>query len=301
MRSLGKYILSGTAQAVGVISFLSIFSLIIPPSAFLLSGTPLAMLTLRKGAKPALQVMAGSLCLCLLLTLVTGIEPLFALILLLTIWLPVWLCAVVLRVTESQVYMALTAALIGFTFVVFMYLYVGDVEGWWRSLLTETPMQGFPGATEEQYKQIMELAPPLMNAAIASSIVFSLLVTLFLGRCWQASLFNPGGFGEEFRAFRLPRQLALPTMLGIGLLFLEGNIVVALVRDTLAIVLTLYLIQGVVAVHRTVKLRGLARNWLVAMYCLLFILPQIMVIFLAWMGITDSLMKLPKDGGEGKH
>ena len=292
MRRLGNYLLSGAPQAVGVVSFLSIVSLIIPPATFLLSGAPLALITLRKGPGPALQIMLGSLCLCLILTVLTGLAPLVTLILMLGVWLPVYLCATLLRTTESQVAMALTAALLAFTYIIFTYLYIGDVENWWRTLLGEMPVKEYSGLTTEQYNRVIDIAPPLMNSAVASSIVFSLIMTLLAARYWQASLFNPGGFGVEFRAFRLPRQLALPSMLGIGLLLLENNAFVGVIRDTLAVVVVLYLFQGVVAVHRTVKMRSMSQQWLLLMYCLLFILPQLMVIFLAWMGMTDSLIKV---------
>lgn len=292
MHAFGNYILSGRLQAIGVIGFLSLFSLLIPPLAFLASGVPIGLVTLRKGGRQAFQVAMGSMLLMLALTFLLKIQPAFSLVILLTIWLPVWLCALVLRQSESPVVMALTTAGIAAVFVLFMYARIGDVESWWRSLLTDMLEAGFATASAEQYRQVIEVAPSLMNAVVASSIVISLMLTVLIARWWQAVLFNPGGFGKEFQAFCLPKQLAVPTVVGIGLMFLGNQTFTPILRDLLVVIVVLYLFQGIASVHRTVKSKTLSRNWLVGMYCLLAFLPQIMVIFIAWIGMTDSLLKV---------
>ena len=292
MRAFGNYILSGRLQAIGVIGFLSLFSLLIPPLAFLASGVPIGLVTLRKGGRQAIQVVMGSMLLVLALTFLLKIQPAFSLVFLLTIWLQVWLFALALRQTDSPVAMALSTAGIAAAFVCFMYVRIGDVEAWWRLLLTEMLATGFAAASGEQYQQAIEIVPPLMNAVVASSIVISLMLTVLIARWWQAALFNPGGFGKEFQAFCLPKQLAVPTVIGVGLMFLGKQTFGPILRDLLVVIVVLYLFQGVASVHRTVKSRALSRNWLVGMYCLLAFLPQIMVIFIAWIGMTDSLLRV---------
>lgn len=295
MRAFGNFILSGRMQAIGVISFLSLFSLLIPPLAFIASGVPIGLVTLRKGGGQAIQVAMGSLLLMLVLTFMLKIQPVLALVMLLTIWLPVWLCALALRQTESPVAMALTTAGIATAFIIVMYAWIGDVESWWRSLLTDMLAAGFPAASGEQYRQAIELAPRLMNAVVASSIVISLMLTVLIARWWQAALFNPGGFGKEFQAFCLPKQLAVPTIVGTGLVFLGKQTFGPILRDLLIVIVVLYLFQGVASVHRTVTRKALSRNWLIGMYCLLAIMPQIMVILIAWIGMTDSLFGVRKE------
>ncbi|MBT7953095.1 MAG: DUF2232 domain-containing protein, partial [Gammaproteobacteria bacterium] len=280
MRAFGNYILSGRAQAIGVISFLTILSLLVPPAAFLASGVPVGLVTLRKGGKLAAQVVVGSMLLTLILTLLLNIQPVFSLVILFTVWLPVLVCAAALRQTESHVFMAMAAACIAAVFVIVMYATIGDVEAWWRSLLTEMLDSSFPTASKEQFKQAIEIAPPLMNAVLASSIVLSLIVTVLIARWWQAALFNPGGFGKEFQTFCLPKQLALPSIIAMGLMFLENLAFGSVLRDLLVIVVILYLFQGIASVHRTVNQKAMSRNWLVGMYCLLVFLPQIMIVFI---------------------
>jgi len=294
--------LSGRMPAAGVISLLSLLSLLVPPLAFFFSGVPVGLVTLRKGAWQATQVIVICLGVMFLFTLVMKIQPLLALVVLGTIWLPVCLCSLVLRMTERPAWMALTAGAIAAAFVLFMYVRTGDVEAWWRSLLSEALESGLPAGTAAQYQQAIELAPLFMNAVVTASIVMTLVLTVLISRWWQSALFNPGGFAREFHAFRLPRQLALPAILCLGLLFLDVQPYTAMLRDMLVICLVLYLFQGIASVHRTVKIRGMSVNWLFAMYLLLAFLPQLMVIFIAWMGLTDSLLRVrgqpPQDRGE---
>ena len=290
MRALGKYILSGRMQAIGVVSLLSTLSLMVPPLAFFMSGVPLGLLTLRKGALASAQVMAGSLFFMWLLSAMLKVQLLTVLIVLASVWLPVYACSLVLRVTERPAIMAMAAAVIASCFVLYMYLVVGDVEQWWRDLLGEVLTAGLPADAPAQYQQAIELAPTLMNAVVASSIVTSLVLSVLLARAWQSSLFNPGGFGREFRAFSLPRRLVVPLVLAMALVFVDDLAFAALLRDLLMVVLVLYLVQGLASVHRTVHERGLSGNWLIGMYFLLLFLPQIMVIFVAWIGMTDSLL-----------
>lgn len=291
MRSFGNYLLSGKAQAIGIVSVFSVLSLLVPPLAFLFCGVPVALITLRRGLNSALQVVVGSLCVSMILSVLLNIQALYVAVMLLTVWLPVCICAAVLRATESQVKMALSAAMIAAVFVIFMYVNFADVELFWRELIREGLTAGLPDVESAQFAEILKVAAPLMNAAVASSIVLSLIMALLTARWWQAELFNPGGFGREFRTFSLPRELALPVMLGVILVFLDDSFATLLLRDLLVILLVLYMIQGIVAVHRTVNSREMSRNWLIAMYCLLLSLPQIMIVFIAWMGVSDTLVR----------
>lgn len=290
MRALGTYILAGRLQAIVLISFLSVLSLLVPPLIYLFSGVPLALVTLRKGAGITLQVIVGSLLLVYLFSLALKIQPLLIVSVMASIWLPVYLCALVLRLSERPAVMALAAAALAMIFIVFMYISIADVEDWWRDLLESVLASGLPADMTAQYQQAMEVAPKLMNAVIASSLVLSLVVTVLLGRWWQSRLFNPGGFRREFHNFRLPRSLVLPSLACMGLSLVQGQVFTPVVRDTLVVLVVLYLFHGIASVHRTVAVRGLSVNWLIALYCLLGVLPQLMVLMVAWMGLTDSLL-----------
>ncbi len=290
MRALGTYTLKGHWQAVTVVSVLSLLSLMMPLVGYFGCGVPLALIALRKGGRFALQVIAGSVVLFLLLSLVLGVPLYFLQGVLLIAWLPVFLCALVHRLTERPAMMALAAAALALLYVLVMYIAVGDVQAWWLEALQSIDVSELPAELQAQFEQFVKLAPPVVNAAIASSIVVSLIITLLLARWWQSALFNPGGFQREFHEFRVPRQLVLPTLALMGLSLLQAQPFTPVVRESLVVFVVLYLFHGIAAVHRTVARRRLSVNWLIAMYCLLFVLPQLMVLMVAWMGLTDSLI-----------
>ncbi len=51
-----------------------------------------------------------------------------------------------------------------------------------------------------------ELIRPVLVASTAVTVQLFSVLALVLARYWQAALYNPGGFGREFRALKLPKQ-----------------------------------------------------------------------------------------------
>ncbi len=295
MKSLGRYIVRGRMQAIGVVSFSTLIALLLPPFAYLLSGVPVVLLSLRRGALAGLELIAGSLALVGILSAMLGLDYLIVLTFALGIWLPVYVCAIVLRHTESQGMMLMTAGSLGLLFVLAMYFMLGDVSAWWQKWLDLWFTQNLPAETAAEYQDIFAAVVPMMNAVIAAGLVISLVLTTLIGRWWQSRLFNPGGFRVEFYQLSLPPWLIFPTLLAIGALFVADETMTMLVRDGLFIVVFLYLFQGISSIHRIVHVRGMSHAWLVFMYGLLLIIPQ-MVLLLACIGMAAAWSKGNKGG-----
>jgi len=290
---LGGYLTRGWPQAVAAISALTVLSLFLMPLAFVLSGVPVALVTLRRGELAGLQVIAGVGLILAALSMVSGVGPALALAYAVTIWLPVWLCCLGLRRSESQAAAVLIAALLALMFAMGMHLSVPDVADWWRSWLDAWLTQTVPATDVARYKDILAPAVPMLNALVAVAMMVSVIVAVLLGRAWQAHLFNPGGFQREFHGLGLPRQLVLPLVAaGIAVVVVEGP-ALPLLRDLLIIGLFAFLFHGVAAVHRTVAGRGLHTGWLAGMYVLMILLPQ-MVLFLACIGLVDAWLGGPR-------
>jgi hypothetical protein len=289
MQALGNYILRGRLQAVAVISLLALISLILPPFAYLLSGVPVGLVTLRRGALIGIQIIIGSLLAMELFALMAQIPPQVSLALAIVIWVPVWLCAIALRSTESQGVMVLVAGMIGIAFIVTMYLGTDDVAAWWQHWLVTWIDTALPVETGLQYKQVLEPVFPLLNAIMAAGLVMSIVLTMFIARWWQASLLNPGGFRKEFMSLHMHRILLLPVALGFLFMMLSNEPMHSLLRDSLIVMVFLYLFHGIAVVHRIVSRRNLPGIWLFCMYFMLLVVPQ-SVLFLACLGIADSLM-----------
>ena len=299
MRAIANYILRGRLQAIGVTSFLTIISLLIPALAYMISGLPVTLVTLRRGPVIGIEVIGGSLALTLALTYIVGIIPHVALAFTLSVWLPVWCCAVVLRRTESQGIMALTAAGIGLLFILFMHLYFDDVTTWWKPWLEVLLKTAFTGATGDQYQQVLKIVAPLMNAIVASVIMINMILTTLAGRWWQALVFNPGGFRPEFYSLGFPRIVFYLAMLVLVALSITGEWQQSVLIDILWLVIFLYMFQGLSAIHRTVHRRKLSITWLGFMYCMLILLAPYMLLFISFIGLVDSLMQTSRSGAGG--
>ena len=66
MRGFGQYLMKGRMQAIFSISLLSLIAMFMTPMAYLLSGTPVGLISLRRGPIIALQVTMG--CLLIVIT-----------------------------------------------------------------------------------------------------------------------------------------------------------------------------------------------------------------------------------------
>ncbi len=294
VKVLGEYLMRGWPQAVVAISALSVLSLFVMPLAFMFSGAPVALVTLRRGGRAGLQVIGGVGLVVAVLAMLAGLGPALALGFAVTIWLPVWVCCIGLRRSESQATVVLVAALLATMFALGMHLAVPDVTSWWRGWLDIWLTQTMPTGDLDKYRGILEPVAPMLNALVAVAMMLSVTVAVLLGRAWQAALFNPGGFRSEFHGLSLPRNLVVPLVaVGVAVVFVEGP-VLSLLRDLLVIGLFAFLFHGIAAVHRTVAGRGLHRSWIVGMYVLMLFLPQ-MVLFLACIGVVDAWL-----GGSGR-
>ncbi|WNK21096.1 hypothetical protein P1P91_05315 [Halomonas piscis] len=125
------------------------------------------------------------------------------------------------------------------------------------------------------------LADLVINGVTGLVVILLAVACLALARSWQAGLYNPGGFRQEFHALRLtPRELALLVGLGaVSMLFdIAGFALVGWVP---------LLIAGVALVHGIIGLKEMNGLWLGAFYLLLITTwPMILIVLLS--GLIDS-------------
>lgn len=290
MRALANFILRGRAQAVGVTSLFSLFALILPPAAYLLAGSPPALVTLRAGPAAGIQVALASFLVILLGLFLAGSPPVVVLALALAVWLPVIGCAFLLRVSESQAVLVQSAGGIAVGFVLAMYLIIGDVTDWWRGWLELLLTQGArQGPALAQFERVL----PYLNGVVAATLVVNLTLAVMLARWWQSLLYYPGGFQREFEALHLPRALALFALLALGGAVLLRGGTDQILRDLFFVMLAMFLFQGLAALHRIAAQRGISRGWLLGMYLILLVLPQLLL-FIACLGMADAWLHPPR-------
>lgn len=286
MKALGNYILGGRLQATGIISLLTIMSLLLPPFSYIISGAPLGLITLRKGPQNGMQVLTGAVLLTSIFGYFTNLGAMLGVAFALGVWLPVWLCSGVLRTTASQGATVLAIGGVGAVFVLISALFSDALILWWQTWIDAFLQQNFSAAEVDQMQELFDVTLPLINSIIASAVIISLVITVLLARWWQSLLFNPGGFRDEFQQMLLPKWLTIVTFLCLLVSLIDSGNMVWLVRNFLVVLIVIHMFQGIASIHRVVFIRKLSRGWLVTMYAFLIFLPQ-MALFLACIGMAD--------------
>ena len=283
---IANYILGGRLQAILATAASSLLSLLMPPFAYLISGTVVALITLRKGIQFGLQTLTASLVIFLLFIYMTGIPYELGIAYALGIWLPVCGTAAVLRYTESQGLALLFAGLIAIMLVISMYIFIDDVAGWWQSWFDVMLEKSVPAEELPIYREALATASVLFNAIMAVGLMLNVFMSIMLARWWQSRLFNKGGFRPEFFRLALPSMILPVSGLFVVLAMMLTPPWQGMLRDVLFVMLFMYLIQGVVAVHRNVDKYSMSGSWLLAMYCFLLLVPQLGIL-IACLGMTD--------------
>jgi hypothetical protein len=290
MKALAGFVMRGYRQATLVAAAGAFLSLLVPFLGFVFglgsSGT-VALVTLRRGIGPGALVAAGGGALCALASLILFGRPWAALAVMAILWVPVWGLSGLLRFSRSLAFTAQAAGIAGVALVVLVHALVGDPSSYWGVLLE-------PARKALVEDGLMEAAPSQalfaelarwMTGTFAAILLLQLLAGVFIGRWWQALLYNPGGFGSDFRSFRLHPAFGVAGLVLLTLIaFGKGP---GLVADLLFVLFPLWLLQGLAVIHYVHNSRKAAAGWLVALYLsMVFLMPHAELL-VACMGLVD--------------
>lgn len=293
MQFLAAYIMKGRMQAILVASTLALLSLPFPPVSIVSSAT-VALVTLRRGGREGLYILV---CACLaagLLSALLQIGYQFALLYGLVLWAPVWVVSIILREGRQLAIAIEIAVLLGMVGVIGFYLYQPQPVQFWREVLAvmiQPMLQANPDAPVEMVKQSAETFAHFMTGAIAAGTVYGMLFGLFLARWWQAALFNPGGFREEYLGLRGHKALAIATVLIAAVAGLAGGTLAELCWNLLVLLFVLYTFVGAAVLHASFAVMKGSRFMVPFLYVTLLIIPHIMAL-IAIIGLCDSWLDL---------
>ena len=286
MKALAAYVMKGRSQAALFSSLFAVLSMILPPLSYI-SGAIVALVTMRRGiGEGGLIAVIATLALAVMSQVSAG-NMFVAMVFAMMIWLPVWILAVVLRKTISLPLTLAVATVLVIVVMLVFHIAVGDTVMWWREVLDKVFAEALeqPGMGDMSF--VLENTPRFMTALMATAFFISMVASVMLARWWQAVLYNPGGFQQEFHGIRLDKTIA---MIG-GLVFVWAAISseVGGIATDLAIVIGVYAsVSGMALVHHWVVTTKANKGWLILMYLLLaFVAPQILV-FLAILGFVDA-------------
>ena len=137
----------------------------------------------------------------------------------------------------------------------------------------------------EKQAQLQQLLLPVLTGLMAAFFQITCLLCLMLGRYWQAALYNPQGFGREFRALRLRPAIALGLL---ALLVLAPNLGsgLGLLTPLCSVPLAF---AGIALLHGLVAAKRLAGFWLVGLYVTLLLFGQLIYPLLVILAVIDSV------------
>jgi len=273
VRVLAEFIMRGRMQACLV----GVFGSLLP----FVSVSTIGLVTLRKGAAEGFIVSLWVILPLLLSYMFSASSPFMAVVSGVAL-INMALVANAHRVTADWNFSLGIATLSG---VVLVCL---------AALLFQAEMNDFVNELEEMLATASEQSGQTMLvltrngflAFVAWVVIFNTVIGLVLSRWWQALLYNPGGFQEEFQMLRLSPKLSLVCLsIFIAGLALGGNYQLWLRLASIPL-----LIGGLAIVHYVVQHKGFGRQVLVVMYVGLFLFGPVLMVLLGALGAADSVM-----------
>lgn len=277
MRALADFIMRGRMQAIVVVAGAAAL-----PMLFWLCAAAGSLVLLRRGLNDALGVLVWALLPALawwyfgdprtLLVLLGS----FGLALLLrnqNAWHRVMLCSVGLGL--------LYAWALGVVFGEPIAALAAELQKVLPDMLSDAYQQ----LSVKEQARLGALLIPVLTGLLAALLQITTLLSLMLGRYWQALLYNPGGFGLEFRALRFSPAPAMVLLAGM-LLAPSLGVQVAMLAPLCSVPLVF---AGIALVHGLVAQSRMSRFWLVGLYVTLALFMQLIYPLLAILAIVDSL------------
>jgi len=292
MKAMATFIMRGRAQAAMTATVFAVLSLILAPLSYI-SAAVIALVTLRKGAYDGLYIsFIAALVMAVLAYVMLG-SGVIALLFVVVVWMPVWALAVVLRRTMHLPWSIYIAAGMACIVPIVVHWMLHDPVAWWLeqlgNIFQQTMRESAVSADPNDVQLMLEILASSMTGMVAGAVFVSLICSLFLGRWWQAALYNPGGFREEFVSLKMDRRVAIVALTIIVLAMIisqQGE----LFSDLTFVVITGCGLFGLAMVHDWVEKTRANTAWLVAIYIMLFIVAKPVMVLLALIAISDAWM-----------
>ena len=177
-----------------------------------------------------------------------------------------WLFCTVLKVTRSLSATLVAVAGTGLLLLAVFWLAIADPLLWWQSNYSEpfnqiieamSASQGSNGAISPEY-----LASVLLGVFVAANI-FSVIINMFLARGWQAAVFNPGGFKQEFFELQLGKSFALVALVILVIALALSEKIALITSGIVIIIAMLYVFQGMAVILTLFKYKNWHWAWMI--------------------------------------
>lgn len=273
MRALAEFVMRGRVQATSV----AIAGVVLPFFVWA-SAAIIGLVTLRRSAQDAVVVLGWSVLAALAMMLWQGDSgPVVALI-------GTAGAAWVLRLSRSWPYALI--AIVGAGLLSAAVLNASDSA--FVAMLTEklneflTALRARMSA--EQAALLTQMSATQVSGLLGVRSASLIVIALLIARWWQAMLYNPGGFREEFHRLRLPVSLV------IGLI--AAGVLIAQIGGDYQVWSALFALPFIVAgfalVHGMVGIRRWGRGPLIALYIAWIVAWELVTGVLLLLAVIDS-------------
>jgi len=284
LKGLAEFVMRGRLQALLVI--------VAGAGSILfcwISAAALALVTLRKGAGPGIWLYVWALLAAGTLSYAFGDSGPLALL------SGTMVLALVLRTTVNLPLAVLAAIGVGVAAGLVLLTLADEYLAQLVTYFSE-----FLAALEQDSSKVGEALvlprPDVVQVAgmLGAGTAMMSMLCLLLARYWQAALYNPGGFGLEFRALHYPVPVTVLLVVAALVLFGLG----LRYRTWATICLIPLTFVGLALVHARAAARGQGTGWLAGFYVvwLIFDPVKLLVVFFA---IADSWLNFRQRWSSG--
>ncbi len=280
--------MAGRMQAAIFVVLSTLISLIMPP-LIVFSSAAIALITLRQGWQQGIYYTVLAIVALILVSTAIHQQPSSALLAGLATWLPMVVTASVLAMTQSWSRTLQLVLLLATAGVLLFHFIIPDATVYWTTLMEQLKplLKQSYQQTDKQIDEMVNNISNWMTGTFAATFALITIVSLIIARNWQALLYNPGGFGEEFRQITLGKQAALVFLAGTALAVVSNN---HLMIELIMVGIVIFMFQGLSLIHALVKQYQLNTGWLIGLYIVIFILFIQMIVLLATFGVIDNFV-----------
>lgn len=282
-------------QAIMVASVFALLSLIFPPVS-IVSSASVALITLRRGAKEGGYIL---ICACLASALL-GIFLMgsfqFPILYGLMLWSPIWLISVILR-EGRHLFLAIEVVIaIAAIAIAGVYFYQPDMAQFWQTqldpLLKLALTQSYPDMPVADIARSLSVFYHfIVTGLVALIYVAGVLAGLFLGRWWQANLYNPGGFKKEYLNLQGQNELAIVTLVIMSAALLFSGVIAEICWNIGVLLFMLYALVGTIVLHCVFATMKMKRFMLPFLYITMLLIPHALIPA-AILGLADTWLNL---------
>ncbi|WP_437882668.1 hypothetical protein [Pseudomonas sp. LRF_L74] len=276
MRAIAEFIMRGRMQATLVVVGSAVL-----PLLFWLSAAASCLVLLRRGPRDAVGVLAWAMLPALIWWYFD--EPNVFLALSGSLGL-----ALVLRAGQSWARVLLVSVAVGLVFgLILGAVFREPIDELVKQLQALMPQMSFyQQFSVEERASLESLIAPMLIGLMAAMLQIASLLCLILGRYWQAMLYNPGGFGDEFRSLRFSPVVAFALLV---FMFLGPNLGpgMAMMMPICSVPLAF---AGIALLHGLCAQGRIGKFWLVGLYVSLLVFVQLIYSLLVVLAIVDSLI-----------